>query len=71
MCPQCDDCALGSALIGRCFLCRKKGWKAHVDKFLKSALQFLGSATGMAVLAVLAVLVLLGVYGNRPQGIRV
>ena len=42
-----------------------------MDKFLKSALQFLGSATGMAVLAILAVLVLLGVYGNRPQGVRV
>lgn len=52
--------------------CRKKGWKAHLDKFEKSALQFFSSTTGIAVLAVLAVLVLLGVYGNsRPQGMRV
>ncbi len=50
---------------------RKKGWKAHVEKFQRSALQFLSSRSGIALLAFLAVMVLLGVYGNRPQGMRV
>lgn len=50
---------------------RKKGWKAHLEKFQRSALQFLSSRSGIALLAFLAVMVLLGAYGNRPQGVRV
>lgn len=54
-----------------CLPCRKKGWKANLEKFQKGALQFFATRSGMAVLALLAVLVLLGVYGNRAQGMRV
>lgn len=50
---------------------RKKGWRAHLEKFQRSALQFLSSRSGIGLLAFLAVMVLLGVYGNRPQGVRV
>ena len=47
--------------------CRKKGWKATLEKFLRSALQFLSTPTGIAVLVALALAVLLGAYGNYPQ----
>ena len=48
--------------------CRKKGWKANLEKYQKTALQFLSSPSGIAVLVALALAVLLGVYGNYPQG---
>lgn len=42
-----------------------------LEKYERSALQFLSSPSGIAVLVALALAVLLGVYGNYPQGMRV
>ncbi len=50
---------------------RKKGLRANLEKFQRSALQFLSSPSGIAVMVALALAVLLGVYGNSSQGMRV